>query len=68
MKLFSLALIYSIQSLVICPADESESVYKNLDAIKTKAMIAKFTKEKKTLIIIDVRTKEEYDRELFPKA
>ena len=31
-------------------------------------MIAKFTKEKKTLIIIDVRTKEEYDREHFPKA
>lgn len=68
MKLFSLALIYSIQSLVTCPADESESVYKNLDAIKTKAIIAKFIKEKKTLIIIDVRTKEEYDREHFPKA
>ena len=27
-----------------------------------------FIKEKKTLIIIDVRTKEEYDREHFPKA
>ena len=47
MKLFSLALIYTIQSLVTCLADESESVYKNLDAIRTKAIIAKFIKEKK---------------------
>jgi len=68
MKLFSLVLIYSIQSLIICLADESKAVYKNLDAVKTKAIIAKFTKEKKTLLILDVRTKEEYDKEHFPKA
>jgi phage shock protein E len=63
MKLFSLVLIYFIQSLVTCLADEPKAVYRNLDAVKTKAIIAKFTKEKKTLLIIDVRTKEEYDRE-----
>jgi phage shock protein E len=68
MKLFSLVLIYFIQSLVTCLADEPKAVYRNLDAVKTKAIIAKFTKEKKTLLIIDVRTKEEYDREHFPKA
>ena len=68
MKLLSLALIFSIQSLVTCPANESEAVYKNLDAVKTKAIIAKYKKEKKNLTIIDVRTKEEYDREHLPKA
>ena len=68
MKLFSLVIIISIQSLVTCPANESESVYKNLDAVKTKKIIAQYKKDKKTLIIIDVRTKEEYDREHFPKA
>ena len=68
MKLFLLVIIISIQSLVICPANESESVYENLDAVKTKKIIAKYKKEKKTLTIIDVRTKEEYDREHFPKA
>ena len=68
MKLLFLTLLYSIQSLGTCLANESNAVYKNLDAAKTKAIIAKFTKEKKTLLIIDVRTKEEYDREHFPKA
>lgn len=68
MKLFSLVIIISIQSLVTCPANESESVYKNLDAVKTKKIIAQYKKGKKTLTIIDVRTKEEYDREHFPKA
>ena len=68
MKLFSLIIIISIQSLVACPANESESVYKNLDAVKTKKIIAHYKKDKKTLTIIDVRTKEEYDREHFPKA
>ena len=68
MKLFLLVIIISIQSLVICPANESESGHENLDAVKTKKIIAKYKKEKKTLTIIDVRTKEEYDREHFPKA
>ena len=68
MKLLFLTLLYSIQSLGTCLANESNAVYKNLDAAKTKAIIAKFTKEKKTLLIIDVRTQEEYDREHFPKA
>ena len=68
MKLLFLTLLYSIQSLGTCLANESNAVYTNLDAAKTKAIIAKFTKEKKTLLIIDVRTKEEYDREHFPKA
>ena len=68
MKLLFLTLLYSIQSLGTCLTNESNAVYKNLDATKTKAIIAKFTKEKKTLLIIDVRTKEEYDREHFPKA
>ena len=68
MKLFSLIIIISIQSLVACPANESESFYKNLDAVKTKKIIAQYKKDKKTLTIIDVRTKEEYDREHFPKA
>ena len=59
-SLFLILLLTSIQLFTF--ADEKVESYRNLSAQKTKALINDYKEKSKKLIIIDVRTKDEYKK------
>ena len=59
-SLFLILLLTSIQLFTF--ADEKVESYTNLSAQKTKALINDYKEKSKKLIIIDVRTKDEYKK------
>ena len=59
-SLFLILLLTSIQLFTF--ADEKVESYTNLSAQKTKALVNDYKEKSKKLIIIDVRTKDEYKK------
>lgn len=68
MKIIQIVLILFISTLSVSVADKTKKVHQNLNAEKSKALIESYNKSKNKLIIIDVRTQEEYAKGHLPHA
>ena len=68
MKIIQIVLILFISTLSVSVADKTKKVHQNLNAEKTKALIETYDTSKGKLTIIDVRTREEYQKGHLSKA
>mgnify|MGYP001408683396 FL=1 len=62
MKIIRIVLILFISTLSVSVADKTKKVHQNLNADKSKSLIENYNKSTNKLIIIDVRTQEEYEK------
>ena len=62
MKIIRIVLILFISTLSVSVADKTKKVHQNLNADKSKSLIESYNKSTNKLIIIDVRTQEEYEK------
>ena len=62
MKIIRIVLFLFISTLSVSVADKTKKVHQNLNADKSKSLIENYNKSTNKLIIIDVRTQEEYEK------
>ena len=68
MKNIQIILILFISTLSLSAADKTKKIHQNLNPKKAKTLIESYDKAKEKLMIIDVRTREEYEQGHLSKA
>lgn len=68
MKNIQIILILFISTLSLSAADKTKKIHQNLNPKKAKALIESYVKAKEKLTIIDVRTREEYNKGHLSKS